>query len=195
MIMEFCGGGALESYMKNNKLSPEEKIRMLESIARGIDHLHRNGVIHRDLACRNILVNGSGEAKVADFGMSRLVDKFEQKGTTQSSMGPVKWMAPESLAKREYGAASDTWTFGILVYEFWAEQEPHSGEDMLSVGVKIRDMGFTPKLPDDMPEWLQKLCYQCWAYEPFQRPKMSHVAKMIRNGGQEERGESEESAN
>jgi serine/threonine protein kinase len=108
-------------------------------------------------------------------------------------MGPVKWMSPESLRDRQYGSPSDTWTFGIVCYELWAEKEPHDGEDLLSIGIKIRDMGITPKLPQDMPEWLQKICYQCWAYEPQQRPRMSAVAKAIRQGGSEARGESEES--
>jgi predicted Ser/Thr protein kinase len=83
MILEYCGGGSLDSYMKKKQLTFEQKISILESISRGVDHLHRNGIIHRDLACRNILVNSAGKAKVADFGMSRIVDKFEQKGTTQ----------------------------------------------------------------------------------------------------------------
>jgi serine/threonine protein kinase len=101
---------------------------VLISIALGIVHLHSYNLVHRDLACRNILVS-RGNAKVADFGMARLVDAFTKEGTTVSTTGPVKWMAPESLSRCIYSTASDVWTFGIVCYEMSLDYSPRTPTD------------------------------------------------------------------
>ena len=60
-------------------------------------HLHKTGIIHRDLACRNLLVDDKMDIFVADFGFARLKRLAESKGFTLTGLGPVRWEAPESL--------------------------------------------------------------------------------------------------
>jgi serine/threonine protein kinase len=82
MIMEFASAGSLDRLMVKEQLSSNEKISIIHGVAKGVAHLHRYRIVHRDLACRNVLVNAGRIPKVADFGMSRIIDKFELKGTT-----------------------------------------------------------------------------------------------------------------
>lgn len=111
MVMEFCEHGSFDVYARDHNVDDAAKEKILDSISSGIGaiepknsqlspltcliaHLHRSGIIHRDLAARNILLGAGLKAKVADFGMSRIVDKFEQKGQTTANIGPIKYMAP-----------------------------------------------------------------------------------------------------
>ena len=73
------------------------------------------GIVHRDLACRNILVDERKVLKITDFGMSREVDEIY----VQQSKGrvPIKWMALESILTRQFTTASDVWSYGITLWE------------------------------------------------------------------------------
>jgi serine/threonine protein kinase len=200
VVMEFCDSGSLDRVA--NDLPLDQKLAILDDAAKGVSHLHRCGVVHRDLAARNILLNETKDgyqAKVADFGMSRMVDKFEQQGVTNAAVGyvsvqfdlsshflphlhsrPVKYMSPEALANKSYSPASDVWTFAILCFEVLTGQPPHANIDLFTAGLRIRDEALTPKLPDITPEWLAELCARCWSKKPEARPTMDFIVKEFR---------------
>eukprot|EP00029_Vermamoeba_vermiformis_P000232 TRINITY_DN10259_c0_g1_i1.p1 TRINITY_DN10259_c0_g1~~TRINITY_DN10259_c0_g1_i1.p1 ORF type:complete len:299 (+),score=58.89 TRINITY_DN10259_c0_g1_i1:158-1054(+) len=180
VVLEYCNEGSLDKLLfESDKLStPDEQIALAEAIARGLDHLHQNSIVHRDLAVRNILLH-HGEPKISDFGMSRKLKEASQVGKTATNIGPIRWMAPEALAKQQYSTKSDVWTFGQLLYEIVARQEPHSNEDLLNVGVKIRDEGYTPVIPETCPPVLREVMQMCWKLDPNQRPEMSTICELL----------------
>ena len=72
-------------------------VRMALEAAHGLKHLHLEGVIHRDVAARNVLVDAHLHVRVADYGFARIQDVGSQKGAcTKSTIGPFKWSAPEA---------------------------------------------------------------------------------------------------
>ena len=75
------------------------------------------GVIHRDLACRNILIGEQKNLKISDFGMSRHLPRDEVYVPTSSGLLPLRWMAIESIRAREFTTASDVWAFGVVLWE------------------------------------------------------------------------------
>jgi serine/threonine protein kinase len=77
-----------------------QKVEWLIGISKGLTHLHANNIVHRDVAARNVLLH-QNDTKLTDFGMSREVAE-NQRGTTKSELGPIRWMAPESLKNKEY---------------------------------------------------------------------------------------------
>jgi serine/threonine protein kinase len=93
----------------------DEKIRIIKGVAAGILHLTNNRIVHRDLAARNILLASGMQPKVSDFGMSRLLGEKEEAKNTNSTVGPVRWMAPENLKDLQYSYASDVWSLASSV--------------------------------------------------------------------------------
>jgi serine/threonine protein kinase len=94
LVMEYCARGSLTKYFsKKNSLPVEKKLKIVSDLAKGVSHLHKNQIVHRDLAARNVLVTKDWTGKISDFGMSRLIGKSENKGTTASNIGPVRLMS------------------------------------------------------------------------------------------------------
>ena len=75
------------------------------------------GILHRDLACRNILIGDKKNLKISDFGMSRYVPGEEVYVITSQGLLPLRWMAIESLFHRQFTSASDVWSYGITLWE------------------------------------------------------------------------------
>jgi serine/threonine protein kinase len=89
-------------------------------------------------------------------------------------------MAPESITTRTYSKKSDVWSFGIVVYEIVAQQEPYTGMNIFEVAVAIRDRGLTPKIPDECPQKLRQLMEMCWQKEPNLRPTIEVICAILR---------------
>jgi len=82
-------------------------ISMSTQAALGVLNLHTRGIIHRDLACRNLLVDADLNVYVCDFGFARLRATGKSKGFTATNLGPVRWEAPESLKYKEFSEKTD----------------------------------------------------------------------------------------
>eukprot|EP00029_Vermamoeba_vermiformis_P001486 TRINITY_DN1165_c0_g1_i1.p2 TRINITY_DN1165_c0_g1~~TRINITY_DN1165_c0_g1_i1.p2 ORF type:complete len:303 (+),score=61.02 TRINITY_DN1165_c0_g1_i1:1883-2791(+) len=182
LVLEYCSGGGLDKIIFDltKPLTVHQQLILIAGIARGILHLHNNNVVHRDLAARNVLLSSSGEPKVADFGFSRVVEATG--GQTDSTVGPVCWMAPESLTSQKYSFKTDVWSFGILMFEVLARQEPYKGKSVLDVGPKIRDEGMTPDeslIDASVPQELLDVMRSCWKMEPDQRPAFSDICTRL----------------
>ena len=74
-------------------------------------------IVHRDLACRNILVGENKTLKISDFGLSRVVAQDEVYTLTNHGRLPLRWMAMESIFRREFTTASDVWSYGVVIWE------------------------------------------------------------------------------
>lgn len=180
MIIEFCEGGSLDTklYKARVNLSLKSQLQLISGIAKGLLHLHTNKIVHRDLAARNILLV-HGKPKISDFGMSRQLEGVSKAGQTKTTVGPVRWMAPESLSDLSYSPQSDVWSFGCVVYEIVALQEPHANTDVITIGIKIRDNGYTPQLPKRVDPFIKKLLRNIWQKDPAKRPTMEQLATTI----------------
>jgi serine/threonine protein kinase len=93
------------------------------------------GVIHRDIAARNFLLDAHNNVFVCDFGLARVKTGLYQR--TASSLGPVKYMAPESIAKKQYSEASDAWSFGVYMWEVTHVQEPFENCEVFDVAIGV----------------------------------------------------------
>jgi serine/threonine protein kinase len=97
----------------------------------GVAHLHKEGVIHRDIAARNFLLDWRNNVSVCDFGLARIKTGAYQH--TKSSLGPVRCMAPESISKKRYSEASDAWSFGVYLWEITHVKPPFANIELYDV--------------------------------------------------------------
>jgi tRNA A-37 threonylcarbamoyl transferase component Bud32 len=178
IILEYCNGGSLDKILFDNKndVSYRQQLDWARGIARGLLHLHSNQVAHRDLAARNILLSGK-VPKISDFGMSRKLEATNQQSA--SGVGPVCWMAPESIQSRNYSTMTDIWTFGVVLYEIVARQAPYEGENIMEVALQIRDSGLHPTIPKECPPLFREIMERCWNLDPTLRPTASDICQIL----------------
>jgi serine/threonine protein kinase len=176
IVMELVNGGSLDKYMQNNKQIPtSQRVKMCMDVARGLKYVHAKGLVHRDIAARNCLYNGT-TVKIGDFGLSTQVNS----STNAQEKLPIKWLAPEVLTKRLFSEKSDVYAFGVLAWEIFANgQQPYAGVPTSEVqkGV-IRGKHLT--MPHTTPLWLSRLITShCWDLDPKERYTMAHVVQVI----------------
>lgn len=109
LIIEYCDGGSLQTVLEDRsaEIPMTQKRQWMLGVAKGLAHLHSHNIVHRDVAARNVLLSHN-EPKLTDFGLSRLVEERSTHGTTKSELGPIRWMAPESLRNKKYSFKSGT---------------------------------------------------------------------------------------
>uniref|UniRef100_A0A8C5MZZ4 Activated CDC42 kinase 1 n=1 Tax=Leptobrachium leishanense TaxID=445787 RepID=A0A8C5MZZ4_9ANUR len=141
-------------------------------IANGMAYLESKRFIHRDLAARNILLSSSELVKIGDFGLMRALPKNDDHYVMQEHRKvPFAWCAPESLKTRTFSHASDTWMFGVTLWEmFTYGQEPWIGLNGSQILHKIDKEGERLARPEDSPQDIYNVMLQCWAHKPDDRP-------------------------
>lgn len=98
--------------------SPYSEVLLLTPLLLPLqEYLSSLDVVHRDLACRNILVGENKVLKISDFGMAREVAGDDIYVKTSKGRLPWKWMAIESIINREFTSASDVWAYGVVLWE------------------------------------------------------------------------------
>ncbi|PRP79695.1 LRR receptor-like serine/threonine-protein kinase GSO2-like [Planoprotostelium fungivorum] len=180
LVTEFCDGGGLYEYLRKAECSIDEKELFIKQIALGMLHLHREKVVHRDLAVRNILLSKHLEAKVADFGLSREQSDTDVASQTQSNVGPLKWMSPEAISHRQYSIKSDVYSFGVVIWEILTVEEPYLGRDPLSVALDVIRSGLRLEIPSDAPPHLTRLMQNCWLEDPAARPDFQEICLYLK---------------
>ncbi|PRP86868.1 hypothetical protein PROFUN_03616 [Planoprotostelium fungivorum] len=185
MVTEFCEGGSLYEYIRKNQCGIDVKLSWISGIALGLLHLHKEGVVHRDLAVRNILLTKHLEPKVSDFGMSRVLEGGENEGQkTQTGLGPVKWMSPEALTEKEYSHKSDVWSYGIVIWEIIEESDPYPDLSIMEAAIGIATQNLHPVIPENTDSTLQSLMMICWSAEPEDRPNMAQIVRTLTMNGE-----------
>eukprot|EP01117_Protostelium_nocturnum_P011595 TRINITY_DN4209_c0_g1_i1.p1 TRINITY_DN4209_c0_g1~~TRINITY_DN4209_c0_g1_i1.p1 ORF type:complete len:1530 (+),score=362.20 TRINITY_DN4209_c0_g1_i1:189-4778(+) len=178
IITEFCDGGSLYDYLLENDVSLEQKYKFIRGISLGLLHLHLEKVIHRDLAARNILLTKHLDVKVSDFGLSR-EQAQDSAALTNSEIGPIKWMAPESIRSRQYSVKSDVYSFGTVVYEILTELEPYQGMTAMDVAIGVTTRDLKLEIPEEIEDMWAKLMSQCWERDPADRPDLQQICSFI----------------
>lgn len=128
LVMEYIEGQSLIDYAREKRLTLREKLELFMRICDAVHHAHQNLIIHRDLKPSNILVKGSGEVKLLDFGVARLIEKVEPDApATRSEFRFITtgYASPEQVNGETVTTASDVYSLGVVLYEMLSGTLPH----------------------------------------------------------------------
>jgi eukaryotic-like serine/threonine-protein kinase len=171
--MELIDGQSLAEQIARQPLDVPAAVRLVATVARAVDHLHRQGIIHRDLKPSNILLDADGRPYVTDFGLAKMFAAGTDMTATGIIAGTPSYMAPEQAAGRraEVGPAADVYSLGAILYELLTGVPPFRGETPLDT--LMESLSGDPPRPRTLnkriPSGLELICLKCLAKYPKDR--------------------------
>lgn len=141
LVMEYVDGFNLRKHITERDLTLDQAIDLCMEICHGLDFLHQNGVVHRDVKPENFLLSDIGrELKIVDFGLSKDVRRWRLRFHTERG-GTRKYMSPEQLSRKRLDARSDIFSFGLTMYELLTGHHPCPGPEPQDIMRQIRGDG------------------------------------------------------
>ena len=140
IFMEYCPGGTLTEVIEKHK-SEGTKIdaasvwRWLGQLGSALQYCHARRVLHRDLKTGNIFLDGGGNVKLGDFGISRALST--QTSMAETVVGTPYYMSPEVVNSEMYAEPADAWAIGVILYELLALERPFDGANIAALVLKI----------------------------------------------------------
>ena len=176
ILLEFVSGGSLKHLLQKYHPLELDIIRNYSfQILSGLDYLHSNNIVHRDLKSANILVSLNGTLKLTDFGSSLPFEMGSSK-LSNSFKGSPYWMAPEVVLRQGHSFPADVWSFACVLIEMVTGQPPWSNysQETKQVLSLISKEDSYPDIPSTDPP-LKHLLIECLNREPGLRPSLSSL--------------------
>lgn len=181
--MELIEGRSLhEVIAEDGKQAPGRVIDLLIQMLDALDHCHKEGVIHRDVKPRNIMISGQWHATLMDLGLIHIDNRtvLTDAGTL---VGTPRYVAPEAILRCEYLPASDVYSMGVVAYEVASAQRPveetESIKDLLRQIVQGQPKRIREHVPD-FPQDLEDLIHRMLEKDPEKRPGPGELLTELR---------------
>ncbi|XP_063803996.1 leukocyte tyrosine kinase receptor [Pseudophryne corroboree] len=190
ILLELMSGGDMKSFLRQNRpwvnqpssLTMSDLLNMARDIACGCKYLEENHFIHRDIAARNCLLTYTSTvrvAKIGDFGMARDIYRASYYRKGGRAMLPVKWMPPEAFLEGIFTSKTDTWSFGVLLWEIFSlGYMPYPCKTNQEV-LEFVTSGGRMDPPKNCPGPVYRIMTQCWQHTPDHRPNFSTILERI----------------
>jgi len=177
VFVEWMPGGSIASLLeKHGAFTEAVSLRNMHQVLLGLDYLHSNGILHRDLKGANLLVDTSGHhLRIADFGAAaRMMSKTTVPGEFRGQLtGTIAFMAPEVLRGDSYGRTCDIWSVGCCIIEMATGKPPWGASDVsnhLALIFRIACAAEPPPVPENLSPALRDLTRRCLELDPSLRP-------------------------
>ncbi|XP_017977620.1 PREDICTED: mitogen-activated protein kinase kinase kinase ANP1 isoform X3 [Theobroma cacao] len=144
----------------------------------GLEYLHNNGIMHRDIKGANILVDNKGSIKLADFGASKQVVELATVSGAKSMKGTPYWMAPEVILQTGHSFSADIWSVGCTVIEMATGKPPWSQQyQEVAALFYVGTTKSHPPIPENLSIEAKDFLLKCLQKEPELRPAASELLK------------------
>ncbi|KAK4562106.1 hypothetical protein RGQ29_004820 [Quercus rubra] len=184
IITEYMSGGSVYDFLHKQKgvFKLPSLIRVAIDVSKGMDYLHKNNIIHRDLKAANLLMDENEVVKVADFGVARVKT---QSGVMTAETGTYRWMAPEVIEHKPYDHKADVFSFAIVLWELLTGKLPYEYLTPLQAAVGVVQKGLRPIIPKHTHPKLAELLEKCWQQDPALRPDFSEIIEILQQTAKE----------
>ena len=170
LVMELINGISLKQYMEvKGVLNWKETLHFAMQIAKGLEHAHSRGIVHRDIKPHNVMVLKDGSVKVMDFGIARVMSKSNT--LTKEALGSVHYISPEQAKGGYTDSRSDIYSVSVVMDEMMAGRAPCGGESPVAVAIQHINGG-APKpssLNPNIPVGMEQIILKGMALEPKDR--------------------------
>lgn len=189
IVTEFMSRGSLHNFLHKQRgaFKLPNLLKVAIDVSKGMNYLHQNNVIHRDLKTANLLMDEHEVVKVADFGVARVQC---QSGVMTAETGTYRWMAPEVIEHKPYDHKADVFSFAVVLWELLTGETPYQYLTPLQAAVGVVQQGLRPRIPKQTHPKLAELLEHCWQQDPALRPnfteiqeKLKQLAKEVGNDG------------
>jgi len=173
IVMEYVDGPSLSQVIRRDgPLHPRRAAELASEVAAALGFAHSRGVVHRDVKPGNVLLTGSGQSKVTDFGIARaLSSPAEDLTQTGSVMGTATYFSPEQAQGLPVDPRSDLYSLGVVLYEMVAGRTPFTGDSPLSIAYKhVQDQPEPPsRIIPDLPAGMDAIILKLLSKKPDDR--------------------------
>ncbi|XP_021849666.1 serine/threonine-protein kinase STY46 [Spinacia oleracea] len=178
IVTEFMSGGSIYDYLHKHKgtFKLPSLLKVAIDVSKGMNYLHQNNIIHRDLKAANLLMDENEVVKVADFGVARVK---AQTGVMTAETGTYRWMAPEVIEHKPYDHKADVFSFAIVLWELLTGKLPYEYLTPLQAAVGVVQKGLRPTMPKNIHPRLVELLEKCWQQDPAMRPDFCEIIPIL----------------
>jgi TonB family protein len=136
MSMRLLAGGSVGGLLKTRRPDAIQIVRILRDIANALDYAHARGVVHRDIKPTNLLLDGSGQVCVGDFGLAQMLERGPGLTRSGTLAGTPQYMAPEQALGNPADHRCDIYSLGIVAYEMFVGDVPFTADSPVAVLLK-----------------------------------------------------------